>query len=64
MRKFFKNPFWTKSWPVWNSRPNAEGQIMSWCVPGYMFFLGGLMVQFNVLLWSGIGLWKAVEVIV
>jgi hypothetical protein len=57
MLRWLKNPFWTMSITVLKSGD------LTWSMPGYWIFPLGLVIQLNLTIWSGIGLWKAIEVI-
>jgi hypothetical protein len=61
-----KNPFWTTSIPIWNSRPDRAtgGKVSSFEVPGWLFMLISTLILINVLLWASIGIVVAVLTII
>ena len=54
---------WGVSIPAWCSRPNADGMISSFTLPIWLFMLIALMILLNVIVWAGIGLVTAFNVI-
>lgn len=54
---------WTHPVPVWASRPDGDNFIASFTAPLWLFLLIGLMLQLNLLVWSGIGIYEAARLI-
>jgi hypothetical protein len=54
---------WSHPIPVWVSRKNADGQIAQFTVSLWMFMTLAIGILLNALLWIGIGLYAAVQVI-
>ncbi len=50
--------------PVYVTRASAHGATGSYMVPAWMFLSAGLLLTLNIVLWSGIGLFEAVQFIV
>lgn len=50
--------------PVYVTRKTADGHTASLSIPMWLFLLIGLMVVFNILVWSAIGLGEAIRFII
>jgi hypothetical protein len=51
------------SMPIYVTNATADGTIAYYSMPLWASLAGLLVVFFNALLWGGIGIYKAVEVI-
>lgn len=54
---------WTTPVPIWVSRKTADGYVTTFTVGFWLFLILGFVLLANVLLWSGIGLFVALKLI-
>ena len=57
------NVEWTTPLPIWVSRQTADGRTSNFTVPLWLFLLIGFALLINLVLWSGIGIFVALKLI-